>query len=106
MNIKITFENEYTLHHITQKHLKELFDLELIASEIQLNNLRLDNLAFDVKTNSFAIIEYKNELNLNVFSQVQDYFDLILTNKEFFMNKLKDINNINFEKYTSNDYRT
>ena len=66
------FKKEYYLHNITQKNLKELFDLEFVASEIQLNDLRFDNLAFDEKTNSFVIIEYKNELNQNVLSQGKD----------------------------------
>ena len=70
---KNPFESEYQLHSLTQKHLKELFDLELVSSEIQIDNLRFDNLAFDEKTNTFVIIEYKNELNLNVLNQVTEY---------------------------------
>ena len=66
---KFPFKKEYYLHNITQKNLKELFDLEFVASEIQLNDFRFDNLAFDEKTNSFVIIEYKNELNQNVLNQ-------------------------------------
>ena len=77
---KITFENEFILHQLTQKHLKELFDLELVASEKQLNKLRIDNLAFDKKTNSFVIIEYKNKFDENVLNQVQGYHDLIRKN--------------------------
>jgi len=77
MSNEIPFESEYVLHKLTQKNLKELFGLEFVASEIQLNDLRLDNLAFDPETNSFVIIEYKNELNLNVINQAQEYYDLI-----------------------------
>ena len=84
-------------HIFTQKHLEELFDLECIASEIQLNRLRLDNLAFDEKTSSFVIIEYKNELDLNVLTQAQDYLDLLLENKEFFLNRLGDDIEVEFE---------
>lgn len=49
MHEKIDFASEYELHRLTQKYLKELFDLEFVASEFQLNDLRLDNLAFDKK---------------------------------------------------------
>lgn len=49
MSNKIPFESEFALHTLTQKYLKELFDLELVASEKQLNKLRLDNLALDKK---------------------------------------------------------
>ena len=97
MKRKNRFDNEYQLHIFTQKHLEELFDLECIASEIQLNRLRLDNLAFDEKTSSFVIIEYKNELDLNVLTQAQDYLDLLLENKEFFLNRLGDDIEVEFE---------
>ena len=97
MSKEIEFKSEYVLHQLTQKHLKKLFGLEFVASEIQLNNLRLDNLAFDLKSNSFVIIEYKNELNLNVLNQAQDYHDLIQDNKEFFIKRLENGENVDFE---------
>ena len=82
MKKEIRFECEYILHILTQKHLKELFDLEFVASEIQLNRLRLDTLAFDKKSNAFVIIEYKNEFSANVLNQAQSYHDLILNNSK------------------------
>lgn len=97
MSNEIPFESEYLLHNLTQRNLKELFGLEFVASEIQLNNLRLDNLAFDPESNSFVIIEYKNELNLNVLNQAQDYHDLIQENKEFFMDRLENKKNVDFK---------
>lgn len=97
MTRKIPFENEYQLHILTQNNLKELFDLELIASEIQLNKLRLDNLAFDLKSNAFVIIEYKNEFDANVLNQAQKYYDLLQENKEFFLDRLDDAYSVDFE---------
>lgn len=94
---KIPFESEYILHKLTQKHLKELFGLEFVASEIQLNKLRLDNLAFDRKTNTFVIIEYKNKFDSDVLNQAQNYYDLILENKKFFCKRLENTKNIDFE---------
>lgn len=87
---KIPFKKEYYLHNITQKNLKELFDLEFVASEIQLNDFRFDNLAFDEKTNSFVIIEYKNELNQNVLIQGKNYYDLLLNNKEIYIKRYNE----------------
>lgn len=87
---KIPFKKEYYLHNVTQKNLKELFDLKFVASEIQLNNLRFDNLAFDEKNNSFVIIEYKNELNLNVLNQAKDYYDLLLENKSIYIRRYNE----------------
>jgi predicted transport protein len=97
MSEKIAFENEYALHKLTERHLKELFDLEFVASEIQLNDLRLDNLAFDKKTKSFVIIEYKNEYNANVLNQAQEYCDLIVENQGFFLDLLDDEAEADFE---------
>ena len=97
MQEEIPFESEFILHTLTQSYLKELFDLEFVASEIQLNDLRLDNLAFDLKTNSFVIIEYKNEFDAKVLNQAQDYYDLVQENKEFFIDILDDKENVDFE---------
>lgn len=94
---KNPFESEYQLHSLTQKHLKELFDLELVSSEIQIDNLRFDNLSFDEKTNTFVIIEYKNELNLNVLNQVTKYRELLLSKKEDYACLVNDSKKIDFE---------
>ena len=98
MKKEIRFESEYILHRLTQKHLKELFDLEFVASEIQLNGLRLDTLAFDKKSNAFVIIEYKNEFSANVLNQAQSYYDLILNNNDFFLKRLDNVENVNPKK--------
>ena len=87
---KIPFKKEYYIHNVTQKNLKELFDLEFVASEIQLNDLRFDNLAFDEKNNSFVIIEYKNELNMNVLNQAKDYYDLLLNNRNEYISRYNE----------------
>ena len=97
MSKKIKFDSEYKLHKLTEDNLKNLFDLELVASEIQHNNLRLDNLAFDEKTKTFVIIEYKNELNLKVLEQAQDYYNLINKYPEVYSNRLNNQSDIDFE---------
>ena len=78
---KIPFESEFILHAFTQKHLKELFGLDFVASEKQLYNFQPDNLAFDKIASSLVIIEYKNKFDKNVLNQTQEYYDSILENK-------------------------
>ena len=95
---KIRFKNELILHLLTQKHLKKCFGLECVASEIQHKKQRFDNLAFDEKTNSFVIIEYKNRLDAKVLKQAQDYRDLLLKNKDNFLKRLENPKNVNFDK--------
>lgn len=97
MTQKIEFDSEYILHKLTEANLKKLFDLEFVASEIKTNSLRLDNLAFDEKTKTFVIIEYKNELNLNAVNQVLEYCQLLEDNPEFFAERLENRNDIDFE---------
>ena len=85
---KIDFDYEIMLQSLTNARLKILFDLEYIAYEFQFNGLtvdclasgkktkplKVDGLAFDKKTNSFVILEYKNRLNINVLNQGEDYY--------------------------------
>lgn len=91
------FESEFILHTLTQDFLDELFGLEFVASEIQLNDLRLDNLAFDNDANSFVIIEYKNEFNANVLNQAQEYYDLLQENPEYFLKRLDNKKDVDFD---------
>jgi trans-2-enoyl-CoA reductase len=48
------FKKEYYLQRITNKNLRQLFDLKFITAEFQLNDLRFDGLAYDEKTKSFV----------------------------------------------------
>ena len=97
MKTEIPFKSEFILHTLTQDFLDELFSLEFVASEIQLNDLRLDTLAFDNDANSFVIIEYKNEFNANVLNQAQEYYDLLQENPEYFLNRLDNKKDVDFD---------
>ena len=78
---KVNFKNERELQNLTEKNLDELFGLKFIASEFQVDNLRIDTLAFNTETNSFVIIEYKNVKNYSVIDQGYSYLSLLLNNK-------------------------
>ena len=58
---QVKFNNEKEMQNLTENNLEELFDLRFVASEFQVDNLRIDTLAFNEKTKSFVIIEYKND---------------------------------------------
>jgi RecB family endonuclease NucS len=57
------------MQKITEDNLESVFGLEFIKTEFQLNNLRIDTLAFDNESNSFVIIEYKRGNSYSVIDQ-------------------------------------
>ena len=63
---KTEFKYERDLQKLTENNLEEVFNLKFVASEFQLDNLRIDTLSFNEETNSFVIIEYKKSKNYSV----------------------------------------
>ena len=84
---KVKFKNEKELQNLTEKNIEELFNLKFIATEFQVDNLRIDTLAFNEETKSFVIIEYKNVKNYSVIDQGYSYLALLLNNKAEFVLK-------------------
>ena len=84
---KVKFKNERELQRLTENNLEELFGLKFVATEFQVDNLRIDTLAFNEETNSFVIIEYKNVKNYSVIDQGYSYLSLLLNNKAEFVLK-------------------
>lgn len=96
---KIDFKNERELQRLTENNLEELFNLKFIATEFQVDNLRIDTLAFSEETNSFVIIEYKNTRNYSVIDQGYTYLSLLLNNKAEFVLKYNQV----FDKNNGKD---
>ncbi len=78
------FPIEKDLQELVEKNLQTVFDLEFVASEFQLKDLRVDTLAYNPESNSFVIIEYKREKNISVIDQGYAYLSLLLNNKADF----------------------
>ena len=79
---QVKFNNEKEMQNLTENNLEELFDLRFVASEFQVDNLRIDTLAFNEKTKSFVIIFCIDSSNsivilLNIFS-LKKPFEIIL----------------------------
>ena len=92
---KVDFKNERKLQRLTENNLEELFNLKFIATEFQVDNLRIDTLAYDSESNSFVIIEYKNVKNYSVIDQGYSYLSLLLNNKAEFVLKYNQTFNKN-----------
>lgn len=88
---KINFTNEKELQNLTENNLEELFNLKFIATEFQVDNLRIDTLAYSEETNSFVIIEYKNIKNYSVIDQGYSYLALLLNNQAEFVLKYNQV---------------
>ena len=74
---QVKFKNEKELQGLTEKNLEILFNLKFVATEFQVDNLRIDTLAFSEETKSFVIIEYKNIKNYSVIDQGYSYLSLL-----------------------------
>lgn len=72
---------EKDLQNLVEKNLELLFNLKFIATEVALEDLRMDTLAFNEETNSFVIIEYKIRENYSVIDQGYSYLSLLLSRK-------------------------
>ena len=94
----VKFKNERELQTLTEKNLEELFDLKFVATEFQVDNLRIDTLAFNEETKSFVIIEYKNIKNYSVIDQGYSYLSLLLNNKAEFVLKYNLVFNTSLSK--------
>jgi hypothetical protein len=83
---EVPFKSERKdIQHTTESSLKEVFGYEFVKSELQLNNLRIDTLAFDNENKSFVIIEYKIDQSFSVVDQGYAYLALLLNNKAEFI---------------------
>lgn len=90
---EVGFKLEREMQFLAQENLLEIFWLEFIASEVQINNLRIDSLAFDNETMSFVLIEYKMRgQNLDI-AQGLAYLSVLLNNKAEFVQKLSILRN-------------
>jgi len=82
---KMSFKLEKDIQKLTEENLQNIFNLQIVKSELTLNNLRIDTLAYDNESNSFVIIEYKKDKNFSVIDQGYAYLSLMLNNKADFI---------------------
>lgn len=80
---KIDLERD--IQKLTEQNLETVLGLKFICSEFQLNNLRIDTLAFDSESKSFVIIEFKKDRSYSVIDQGYAYLGLMLNSKADFI---------------------
>ena len=84
------FELEKNIQYLVERNIKSIFNMEFVATEFELNGLRIDSLGFDNDSKSFIIIEYKKDKNFSVIDQGYAYLSLLLNNKAEFILKYNE----------------
>ncbi len=79
------FKLEKEIQSLVENNLEELFNLQLVKSELSVKNFRVDTLGYDKDNKSFVIIEYKRDKNFSVIDQGYTYMSLMLNNKSDFI---------------------
>ncbi len=82
---EIYFKFEKYIQKICEDNLYQLFGLEIIKSQFTFQDFRIDTLAFDSRSKSFIVIEYKKDKNFSVIDQGYAYLSLLLNNKADFV---------------------
>lgn len=90
--------SEIKLQKLVESNLKELFGLDFVKSEFAIGNLRIDTLAFDSASKSFALIEYKRRETSSVVDQGLAYLSQLFNRKEAFLLEYNERNEIEFKR--------
>ncbi|MBW6442147.1 hypothetical protein K0B04_04590, partial [Patescibacteria group bacterium] len=89
---------EKNVQKLVEDNIEEVFGYQFISTEFQLNNLRVDTLAFDPESKAFILIEYKKDRSFTVIDQGYAYLALLLNNKADFVLKYNEERNKNLRK--------
>ena len=79
------FALEREIQTLVEHNLHTIFSLQFVASELTIDNFRIDTLSYDEESNSFVIIEYKKGHSYSVVDQGYSYLSVMLNNKADFV---------------------
>lgn len=92
------FKLEKDIQKIFEANLTIIMGLEKVKSEFIIKNKRIDTLAFDTQTKSFAIIEYKRDRNSSVIDQGFAYLNLMLQYRADFILEYNECHKIQLKR--------
>ena len=96
---KVDFEKEGGMQAIVGDNLGVIFpDLEIVGHEIPLKKNRFDTVAFNLRTKSFVLIEYKKAQNDGALVQVLNYLGSLHGNEGNFLQACKEKSGKKYEK--------
>jgi predicted transport protein len=82
---EVSFNLEKDIQSLSEANLETVFGLQFVTTELELNGLRIDTVAFNKEINSFVIIEYKRDRSFSIIDQGYAYLALMLNNKAEFI---------------------
>ena len=80
-NKERAFKLEKELQRLVEENMREIFNLQFVASEFPLEAYRFDSVAYNQETQSFVIIEYKRGKNESLVDQGYAYLYTLLNRK-------------------------
>ena len=92
------FKLEKEIQILVENNLKQLMDLEFVQTELTVQEVRFDTLAYDATTNSFVIIEYKKDSSTSIFDQGVSYLNQMLKNQAECVLAYNNSKKMNFSK--------
>lgn len=75
---------ERDVQRLVEANVGPLFDLEFVQSELSIENVRFDTLAFDREGNTPVIIEFKKTYEKSLFDQGLEYLNILFSRKADF----------------------
>ncbi len=75
---------ERDVQRLVESNLDLLFGLRFVASELSIENVRFDTLAFDEENNAPVIIEFKKTFEKSLFDQGLEYLNILFSRKADF----------------------
>ncbi|MBR6972264.1 MAG: hypothetical protein IKH89_05915 [Bacteroidales bacterium] len=92
------FKLEKEIQNLVEANLKQLLDLDFVQTELTVQDVRFDTLAYDSTTNSFVIIEYKKDSSTSIFDQGVSYLNQMLKNQAECVLAYNNARKTNFNK--------
>jgi len=92
------FKLEKEIQVLTEANLNVAFNLEYVCSEFQIDNLRMDTLAYDKSAKAFVVIEFKRDRSFSVVDQGYAYLAMMLNNKADFILEYNERKNRNLKR--------
>ncbi|WP_207658569.1 hypothetical protein [Anaerofustis stercorihominis] len=82
---ELEFKSEKELQNLCENNLQDFVNLEFVSSDFIVSGFRLDTISYDKESNSFVIIEYKNQKNISVIDQGYTYLSTMFNHKADFV---------------------